>query len=56
MPNGTSIFIKQAATMNGPKGIYSLFFLIFVASKNTLTIAANKNAISVIVIIFASPK
>lgn len=54
--NGTSIFIKQAITINGPNGMYSFFFFILVASRKTLIIAANKNAISIIVIVFASPK
>lgn len=50
------MFIKQAITINGPNGMYSLFFFILARSKKTLMAAANKNAISIIVIVFANPK
>lgn len=42
--------------MNGPNGIYSLLFFILLTSKKILITAANKNAISDIVIIFVKPK
>lgn len=56
MLNGTNMSIKHAITMNGPNGMYSLFFFIFVTNKNMLITAANRNAIRVIVTIFANPK
>ena len=41
--NGTYILINVPITINGPNGIYSLDFLIFVINSNTLNIAPIKN-------------
>ena len=53
--NGTYILINVPITINGPNGIYSLDFLIFVINSNTLNIAPIKNDNSVITMIFDSP-
>ena len=41
--NGTTIAINVAITINGPNGMYSSVFFIFVANKNMLIIAQIKN-------------
>ena len=53
---GTYILINVPMTMNGPNGIYSLDFFIFVTNKIMLKIAPIKKDNSVITIIFDNPK
>lgn len=43
-------------TINGPNGIYSSIFFIFVANNIILNIAPIKNDTNVITIIFDNPK
>ena len=50
------MLINVPNTINGPNGIYSSIFLIFVANKSILNIAPIKNDINVITIILDNPK
>ena len=50
------ILINVAITINGPKGMYSSDFFIFVINKITLNIAPIRKETNVIIIIFDKPK
>lgn len=53
---GTNIVIYVAITINGPKGIYSSAFFVFVITINKLMIAPIKNEIKETIIILVNPK
>ena len=54
--NGIYMLINVAITMNGPNGMYSSDFFIFVTNKPILKMAPIKNDTSVIIIMLDNPK